>query len=90
MGGGRGGSTLNTCTTSTLTISRRAPPHLCASPYLAHLWPQIAELVKSARVWPAINQCSLSIGYHDDETMAYCDKLGIGYMAYALHLLHLM
>jgi diketogulonate reductase-like aldo/keto reductase len=31
---------------------------------------------------PAVNQCHLSIGSHDDETIAYCIKEGITYEAY--------
>lgn len=31
---------------------------------------------------PAVNQCHLSIGQHDDETIAYCIKEGITYEAY--------
>ena len=44
----------------------------------------LKALKSSARVWPpALNQCSLSVGYHDDQTMAYCDAHKIVYMAYS-------
>jgi diketogulonate reductase-like aldo/keto reductase len=42
------------------------------------------KLQSSARDWPpAINQCSLSIGYHDDATIAYCKAHSIVYMSYS-------
>jgi len=45
---------------------------------------QLRKLKMSARVWPpAINQCSLSVGYHDDATIKYCDDNKITYMAYS-------
>merc|ERR1712194_461431 len=32
---------------------------------------------------PVLNQCSLSVSHHDDETIAYCKSIGIVYMAYS-------
>lgn len=44
----------------------------------------LEELKKTATTWPpAINQCSMSVGYHDDKTIAYCDANDIVYMAYS-------
>eukprot|EP00322_Chrysochromulina_rotalis_P027487 CAMPEP_0115830236 /NCGR_PEP_ID=MMETSP0287-20121206/1515_1 /TAXON_ID=412157 /ORGANISM="Chrysochromulina rotalis, Strain UIO044" /LENGTH=568 /DNA_ID=CAMNT_0003283537 /DNA_START=154 /DNA_END=1860 /DNA_ORIENTATION=- len=41
-------------------------------------------LRKSATVWPpALNQGSMSVGYHDDATIRYCDENKIIYMAYS-------
>ena len=38
----------------------------------------------TAQDWPpALNQCSLSVGYHDDATIKYCDDNKIAYMAYS-------
>ena len=37
---------------------------------------ELETLKKSARVWPpAVNQCSMSVGYHDDATIGYCDAV---------------
>ena len=45
---------------------------------------ELKKLQQTAKVWPpALNQCSLSVGYHDDETIAYCDSHQITYMAYS-------
>eukprot|EP00729_Bicosta_minor_P002519 gene2519-14776_t len=33
-------------------------------------------------VKPTVNQCHMSIGSHDDDTIAYCAKNGIQYEAY--------
>lgn len=45
---------------------------------------QLKQLKKTAKVWPpAVNQCSLSVGYHDDKTIEYCDSNGITYMGYS-------
>lgn len=42
------------------------------------------QLRKTARRWPpAVNQCSLSVGYHDDATIRYCDQQRITYMGYS-------
>lgn len=32
---------------------------------------------------PSVNQCELAVGYHDDETIAYCKKMGITYESYS-------
>ena len=43
-----------------------------------------AMRVRKPRVWPpALNQGSLSVGYRDEATLAYCSRAGIGYMAYS-------
>jgi len=45
---------------------------------------ELRKLKETARDWPpAINQCSLSVGYHDDETIAYCDAHKIVYMGFS-------
>ena len=45
---------------------------------------QLKTLKETATDWPpAINQCSLSIGYHDDETIQYCDENKIVYMSFS-------
>ena len=44
----------------------------------------LEKLQLTAKSWPpALNQNSLSVGYHDDDTIAYCKKEGITYMAYS-------
>lgn len=44
----------------------------------------LKKLKATAHVWPpAVNQCSMSVGYHDDETIAFCDANAITYMAYS-------
>ena len=40
-------------------------------------------LAASAKVRPAVNQCSHSVSYHDDATAAYCEQRGIVYEAYS-------
>lgn len=32
---------------------------------------------------PSVNQCSLSVRFHDDETIEYCRKNGITYMSFS-------
>ena len=32
---------------------------------------------------PAVNQCQMSVGSHDDATIAFCQKNGIAYEAYS-------
>jgi len=32
---------------------------------------------------PAVNQCSMSIGNHDDVTLQFCKKMNITYQAYS-------
>jgi len=43
---------------------------------------QLDGLLKKAKHKPSVNQCHLSIGTHDDEGIAYCQKQGITYEAY--------
>eukprot|EP00930_Biecheleria_cincta_P059759 TRINITY_DN45481_c0_g1_i1.p1 TRINITY_DN45481_c0_g1~~TRINITY_DN45481_c0_g1_i1.p1 ORF type:complete len:308 (-),score=41.15 TRINITY_DN45481_c0_g1_i1:79-1002(-) len=43
----------------------------------------LIELQSYGGELPAVNQCSLSVGHHDDETMQLCDKLGITYQSYS-------
>ena len=44
----------------------------------------LEKLKLTAKSWPpALNQNSLSVGYHDDDTIAYCKREGITYMAYS-------
>ena len=44
----------------------------------------LEALRRTAKLWPpAINQCSMSVGYHDDVTIQYCDTHRIVYMAYS-------
>lgn len=44
----------------------------------------LMKLKKTATLWPpALNQCSMSIGFHDDRTIAHCDEEKIVYMAYS-------
>ena len=43
---------------------------------------QLAALLAEATTKPAVNQCELSVGHHDDETIAYCKAQGITYEAY--------
>lgn len=44
----------------------------------------LTRLEKTASLWPpAVNQCSMSVGYHDDATIGYCDARNITYMAYS-------
>ena len=40
-------------------------------------------LAATAKVRPAVNQCSHSVSYHDDATAAYCEQRGIVYEAYS-------
>jgi len=40
-------------------------------------------LAATAKVAPAVNQCSHSVSYHDDATAAYCARRGIVYEAYS-------
>ena len=44
----------------------------------------LEKLKSTAKIWPpAVNQCSLSVGYHDDATIKYCDENSIVYMGYS-------
>ena len=41
-------------------------------------------LKRTATVWPPVlNQCSMSVGYHDDATIKYCNSNKITYMSYS-------
>eukprot|EP00937_MAST-01D_sp_MAST-1D-sp2_P004853 g4853.t1 len=40
-------------------------------------------LKKTSKVDPVVNQCSYSVGYHDDDTIKYCDDNNIVYMSYS-------
>ena len=44
---------------------------------------QIKEILATAVTPPAVNQCSMHVGGHDDETIAFCQKHGILYEAYS-------
>ena len=41
------------------------------------------KLKKTSTIDPVVNQCSLSVGFHDDETIQYCDSNDIVYMSYS-------
>jgi diketogulonate reductase-like aldo/keto reductase len=43
----------------------------------------LLKLQETARQRPSVNQDSLSVGHHDDDTMDFCDAHGITYMAYS-------
>eukprot|EP00041_Stephanoeca_diplocostata_P011812 m.195587 g.195587 ORF g.195587 m.195587 type:complete len:304 (+) comp18680_c0_seq2:69-980(+) len=43
----------------------------------------IEELMKTATTKPVLNQCELSVSYHDDATMEYCRAKGIVYQAFS-------
>ena len=43
----------------------------------------LERLAATAKVRPALNQCSHSVSYHDDATAAYCEQRGIVYEAYS-------
>ena len=34
---------------------------------------ELAALLETAKTTPAVNQCSLSVGNHDDATIAFCE-----------------
>ena len=44
---------------------------------------QLEELLAMAGVPPALNQCQMSIGSHDDATINFCRKHGITYEAFS-------
>lgn len=44
---------------------------------------ELAALLETASVTPAINQCKLSVGAHDDVTISFCKAHGIQYEAYS-------
>ena len=41
------------------------------------------KLKKTQTIAPVVNQCELSVGAHDDETIKYCDDNQIVYMSYS-------
>jgi len=43
---------------------------------------QLEALVNATGVAPAVNQCGMYLGGHDDATIAYCEAHGITYEAY--------
>lgn len=43
----------------------------------------LTELMKTAKVKPAVNQCSLSVSQHDDTTIEYCRQQGITYQSFS-------
>jgi len=44
---------------------------------------ELAALLETAAVTPAVNQCKLSVGAHDDVTIAFCKAHAIQYEAYS-------
>lgn len=44
---------------------------------------ELAALLETAKVTPAVNQCQLSVGSHDDDTINFCRAHGITYEAYS-------
>lgn len=42
----------------------------------------IDELMQTATVTPAVNQCDMSVATHDNATIAYCQQHNITYEAY--------
>jgi diketogulonate reductase-like aldo/keto reductase len=43
---------------------------------------QVADLLETAKVMPAVNQCEMSVGHHDDENIAFCQANNITYEAW--------
>eukprot|EP00039_Didymoeca_costata_P019071 m.336114 g.336114 ORF g.336114 m.336114 type:complete len:306 (-) comp17762_c0_seq1:21-938(-) len=43
---------------------------------------QIAALTAASKVYPALNQCSMSVSRHDDATISYCLEHNITYEAF--------
>jgi len=43
----------------------------------------LEALMKTATIKPAVNQCELSVSYHDDATIAYCKQQGIVYQSFS-------
>eukprot|EP01065_Artemidia_motanka_P044281 TRINITY_DN627_c0_g1_i6.p4 TRINITY_DN627_c0_g1~~TRINITY_DN627_c0_g1_i6.p4 ORF type:complete len:129 (+),score=47.63 TRINITY_DN627_c0_g1_i6:794-1180(+) len=39
--------------------------------------------METATVLPSVNQCSLSVSFHDDETIAFCRSKGITYQSFS-------
>ena len=44
---------------------------------------ELGALLETAKVPPAVNQCQLSVGSHDDATIDFCRAHGITYEAYS-------
>ena len=44
---------------------------------------ELAALLETAEVTPAVNQCQMSVGSHDDATIAFCRAHAITYEAYS-------
>jgi diketogulonate reductase-like aldo/keto reductase len=43
----------------------------------------LTALLSYAKIVPAVNQCELSVEYHDEATIAYCAAHGITYQSYS-------
>jgi diketogulonate reductase-like aldo/keto reductase len=43
----------------------------------------VKEILATAETPPAVNQCSMHVGGHDDDTIAFCQAHGITYEAYS-------
>eukprot|EP00756_Hemistasia_phaeocysticola_P002348 Hpha_TRINITY_DN11626_c0_g1::TRINITY_DN11626_c0_g1_i2::g.48981::m.48981 len=43
---------------------------------------QVADLLETAKVKPALNQCKMSVGSVDEENLAFCKENGIAYEAW--------
>ena len=44
---------------------------------------ELQNILQHANVKPAVNQCQMSIGKHDDETIAFCQAHNITYSAWS-------
>ena len=44
----------------------------------------LAELSRTAKVQPAVNQCRMTVGAFDADTAGYCKEHGITYQAYSV------
>ncbi len=43
----------------------------------------LEQILSLGKPTPAVNQCLLSVGAHDDDTIKYCKKNGITYQSYS-------
>merc|ERR1711935_876813 len=43
----------------------------------------IEKLMETAKIKPAVNQCELSVSFHDDATIKYCQSQGITYQSFS-------
>lgn len=43
---------------------------------------QVQDLLETAKVTPALNQCEMSVGHHDDDNIEFCKSKGIHYEAW--------